>query len=93
MKRNAVKVAVQTDKNRYFTREFDSNSSENIWKTAYKILGQVDSKAPTHISYFVISSPEQMANAFNEIFLSKVKKIREKALSNIKSLDPILRLT
>ena len=52
------------------------------------------SKAPTQINdnEIVITSPELMANAFNRIFVDKVRKIREKASEIVANIDPIQRM-
>ena len=94
-KRNEAKVKVEVDKKAYYEKEFDeSKSSNNVWKSAYKILGQDSNKSPTQISVEgdLINSPEKMANCFNEVFLKKVNKIREKTKDHQVKIDPIQRL-
>ena len=75
-----MKESVEADRKKYLTAEFESKESANVWKAAYKILGQNDNKAPTQIidGDEMIHAPTKMANAFNKIFLQKVEKIREK---------------
>ena len=94
-KRNEAKVKVEVDKKAYYEKEFDeSKSSNNVWKSAYKILGQDSNKSPTQISVEgdIINSPEKMANCFNEVFFKKVNKIREKTKEHQVKIDPIQRL-
>ena len=95
LKRNEVKRAIEADKMLYCSRELGSDDSKTVWRTAYKLLGQVSSRLPLKISHQgeIINSPGRMANIFNDIFLSKVNKIREKAISSIKTVDPIVRLS
>ena len=79
----------------YNEKEFDdTKSSSNVWKSAYKFLGQTSNKAPTQLSDGgdTINSPKLMAAKFNEIFVSKVKKIRDKANLIPAKMNPIQRL-
>ena len=50
-------------------------------------------KSPTQIktNENVVNKPKAMADAFNEVFLDKVEKIRRKTNQNPK-IDPALRL-
>ena len=94
-KRNEVKDKVEEDMKDYNENEFDSTKSSNyVWKSAYKFLGQTNNKAPSQIYHEgnLITSPEKLANAFNQIFLDKVKKIRQKAESQNIKINPVQRL-
>ena len=93
-KRNAVKESVEADRKKYLTTEFENEDSANVWKAAYKILGQNDNKAPTQIidGDEMIHAPAKMANAFNKIFLQKVEKIRDKTVHTETKINPVTRL-
>ena len=95
-KRNEVKVRCKIDQKEYIKKEFEeeNQSSSNMWRSVYKIFGMNDSKAPNQIidNEELITSPEQMANTFNKIFMSKVRKIRQKACAIATNIDPIQRL-
>ena len=94
-KRNDVKKKLEEDVKVYNEKEFDSTKSSNyVWKSAYKFLGQNNNKAPSQIYHEgnLITSPEKLANAFNQIFLEKVKKIRQKAESQNVKINPVQRL-
>ena len=81
----------KADCKKYLTAEFESKESANVWRAAYKILGQNDNKAPIQIidGNEMIHAPAKMANAFNKIFLQKVEKIREKAVHTRTKINPV----
>ena len=56
---------------------YGKQSISSIWKSAYKILGMNSSKSQPQINDngLLVNPPEKIANAFNRIFLDKVKKI------------------
>ena len=50
-KRNKIKENAKEDQVVYNEKEFDdTKSSSNVWKSAYKFLGQTSNKAPTQLS-------------------------------------------
>ena len=68
-------------------------SRKDVWKHVYQILGQHKDSNPTQINYNgrLISSPQELANSFNEIFLEKVHKLKA-SISNESSNSPVDRL-
>ena len=94
-KRNETKEKVEEDRIEYNKKEFEeTRSSNDVWKSAYKILGQDSNKAPSQIceNGRLINAPEEMANTFNEIFINKVNNIREKVRNHDAKINPIQRL-
>ena len=58
------------------------------------MLGQVSSKSPSKIQFEneIISNPKGLAEAFNKIFQTKVRKLREKTDDIRPKIDPKVRL-
>ena len=93
-KKNEVKKKMKEDQQKYNEKVFEeTRSSSNIWKSAYKVLGMTSSKSPTQLNEAgdIIRSPKAMAGKFNETFLDKVKKIRQKANLKPIKINPIHR--
>ena len=66
---------------------------KKAWQVVYDLLGRNDNKAPTKIVFEnkVITNPKALANSFNKIFKSKVKKLRDQ--TNVQpKIDPVERL-
>ena len=94
IKAKEVKNAVKVDKKEHFEKNLgDEVSVSKAWKTARDILGTNKSLSPTIINQggSMTSNPSKMANIFNDYFLEKVRKLREKTAS-APVIDPAQRL-
>ena len=71
-----------------------SNKTKYVWKYVYEILSQCKDTSPTQINYNSrsIHSPAELAEAFNEIFLSKVQRLKANIPGEY-SQQPTERLT
>ena len=96
MLRNRIKAQLQNEKSNYFQKKFadgEGHSVKQIWDTSYQILGQNKDLSPKQIFYqgSLISSPNLLAEAFNEIFIAKVEKVKADIVSDVHS-PPMERL-
>ena len=93
--RNLIKRNIRNDEKNYYKVRFSDikMTSKQAWKLAYDMLGKVQNKSPTKISYQnqIVSKPRELAKAFNEIFKEKVDKLRNKTTEEPK-IDPVVRL-
>ena len=94
--RNEIKSRLRKEEISYYNDKFKNRSisSKDLWKNAYEILGQHKDTSPTQINHEskVIQSPAELAETFNEIFLSKVQRLKS-AISSDNSRKPIDSLT
>mgnify|MGYP003315973921 CR=1 FL=1 len=94
-KRNDVKEKLRKDKEEYSNRILDKKgvSSKEMWKSVKDVLKLNKNLAPTKLKIDgeIVSSPETLVNAFNDIFIKKVKDFKDK--TNVQpKIDPIIRL-
>ena len=93
--RNKIKARLPGEENLYYKEKFNHKDTtiKDVWKTSYEILGQNKDLSPKQLSYNgnLITSPEKLANAFNDIFLDKVKKLKSEVPEDV-SIDPLERL-
>ena len=79
--RNQIKSKLPGEEIKYYEGKFDNKntSTSEVWRTAYEILGQIKDLSPRQILHngSCISSPEKLANAFNDIFLRKVQNLKK----------------
>ena len=78
--RNKIKSRLENhEKKEYYKNKFsEANTySGKAWKTAYQFLGKTQDLSPKHINSNGkrISAPKLLAEAFNSIFLNKVKNL------------------
>ena len=98
-KNKEVKKAILEDKKNYFKTRFNEGDSRNAWRTANDLLGTVKNLSPTIILHRdeeddaqnMITNPERIAEIFNEFFIQKVRKLRQKSRMN-PSIRPAERL-
>ena len=80
-KRNEASTLLKTCKKDYYTNKFnDENcSSKSVWKTAYEVLGNYRSNFPSQILHGgrLLSNPSEIAQAVNEYFIDKIRKLKE----------------
>ena len=64
-----------------------------MWSTAYKVLGQTKNLSPVQliVEGEAVTSPRAMANAFNNIFIKKVRDLKESITAEIVE-NPLDRL-
>ena len=78
IKRNEVKERLPKEKKEYYAKQLHDEklTVKKTWQVVYDLLGRNDNKAPTKIVFEneVITNPKALANSFNRIFKSKVKK-------------------
>ena len=93
--RNKVKTKLSSAESAYYRKKFDESDGDvkKVWKTAYQFLGKSEDLAPKQmiLDGAIISSPEKLSEAFNKVFLNKVKKLREE-ISKEKIINPEERL-
>ena len=93
--RNIVKQRLPHDKKQHYSNILnnESQSISAMWKTVYQVLGQVKNLSPVQlvVNGEAVISPRAMANAFNEIFINKVKNLKEAIIDPVIE-DPIIRL-
>ena len=93
--RNRIRAKVKNEEPDYYKKKYDDcgNDSKSVWNTSYEILGQNKDVSPKQICYQgeLISSPLQLAEAFNEIFLMKVAKVKAEISDDI-TTQPNVRL-
>ena len=74
-KRKEVKEKLKKDKEEYSNRILDKKgvSSKEMWKSVKDVLKLNKNLAPTKLKIDgeIVSSPETLANAFNDIFIKK----------------------
>ena len=75
---------MKKEKSDYYCKKLTEcqNNVREVWKTSYQLLGQSKNLSPKQILYnngCVVSSPRLMAEAFNEIFIDKVQKVKAKS--------------
>ena len=79
----------------YYTKKLSEslNDANMLWKTSYQILGQNKDLSPKQIidNGNLISSPLQLAEAFNKIFCGKVQKVKADIVDYI-ATSPVERL-
>ena len=78
--RNKIKSQLANhEKKEYYKNKFSEANSDTgkAWKTAYQFLGKTQDLSPKHINLNgkKISAPKLLAEAFNDIFLNKVKNL------------------
>ena len=93
--RNRISAQLKNEEPDYYKKKYDDcgNDSKSVWNTSYEILGQNKDVSPKQICYQgeLISSPLQLAEAFNEIFLMKVAKVKAEISDDI-TTQPNVRL-
>ena len=64
-----------------------------MWSTVYQALGQVKNLSPVQlvVNGTAVVSPRAMANSFNQIFIQKVRNLKDTVTDPITE-DPIVRL-
>ena len=77
--RNSIKSKLPREKLRYYQNKFKNRdiTTKEVWKTAYEILDHNKDLSPKNLydGDRVISSPQKLAQAFNNIFVNKVKNL------------------
>ena len=93
--RNQIKNEVKNEKLTYYKSRLSSGNvtSRQVWNTAFEILANRKDLSPRQLvtDNGLISSPQEMAGAFNQVFLSKVRRILNGLDINI-TVDPLVRL-
>ena len=93
--RNRIKSKLKNEKTAYYNKKLSEclNDANMLWKTSYQILGQNRDLSPKQIVYDgnLISSPLQLAEAFNKIFCDKVQKVKADIVDYI-TTAPVERL-
>ena len=93
--RNRIKSKLKSEKFNFYNKKFaeSQNDVKQLWKTSYQLLGQSNDLSPKKIIYkdSLVTSPILLAEAFNDIFISKVKKVKSEIVSNVNS-SPTERL-
>jgi hypothetical protein len=79
--RNDVCHLVKKDKKNWLKTKLDNKevTEKEVWRTTKQFIGQTGSGPPTciRIGNNITSKPIKIANALNEYFIEKVKKLRE----------------
>ena len=95
-KRNLIKGNLAKEKLKHYTQGLydEKITTKKAWKLVNSMLGKVDNKSPTKIQFEnkIISNPKGLANAFNKIFQTKVKKLRDITNNDTIKVDPKVRL-
>ena len=85
--RNRIKAKLKNEETDYYKNKFaeNENNVKQIWKTSYQILGQDRDVSPKQISVngSLVTSPDQLAEAFNNIFVAKVEKVKAEIVDDI----------
>ena len=85
--RNLIKSKLPEEEQEYYKNKFIDKkiTTSAVWRTAYEILGQNKDLSPKQLFYngSCISSPEKLANAFNEIFRNKVRNLKNEIPNDI----------
>lgn len=94
--RNRIKSKLKKEKDDYYTKRLleSNNDIKQLWKTSYHILGQSQDLSPKQLIYkdHYISSPQLMAEGFNEMFINRIQKVKANITSDI-SIHSVQRLT
>ena len=94
-RRNFIKENLVKEKTRYYKDKlYDAKiTTKKAWNIVNSMLGKINNKSPSKIQFKnkIVSNPKGLAEAFNEIFQSKVKKLRDITNNNPK-IDPQARL-
>ena len=96
MLRNRIKAQLKNEKYNYYQKKFaesEGQSIKQIWNTSYQILGQNKDLSPKQIIYqgSLTSSPNLLAEAFNEIFKGKVERVKADIVNDVHT-PPLERL-
>ena len=96
MLRNRIKAQLKNEKYNYYQKKFaesEGQSIKQIWNTSYQILGQNKDLSPKQIIYqgSLTSSPNLLADAFNEIFIGKVERVKADIVNDVHT-PPLERL-
>ena len=93
--RNKIKNRLKYEKLNYYKNKFHNEKldKKQVWKTTYEYLGNVKNLSPTQIliNGNLSSSPKDIAEEFNNVFIDKVKNLK-KSLQGPITIDPIERL-
>ena len=93
--RNRIRSKLKKEKFDYYSKKLveNGNNTKELWKTSYQILGKCKDSSPKQIVYngSLISSPELLAETFNDIFIKKVEKVKSEIVNDIGS-SPVERL-
>ena len=93
--RNSIKARLPAEELNYYASNFrhEDITIKEVWSSAYEILDQNKDLSPKqlYVGDERISSPQKLADAFNNIFLNKVKQLKNK-LSDNASVEPSARL-
>ena len=97
--RNAINRRLDKDRKEYYRSKFyqENPSISTVWRNANDYLNTSKrsfSNTPSIIKYNgrIISSPREVANALNDIFLKKVRDLRSNANQTV-TINPITRLS
>ena len=85
-----MKQSIKIDEKNYYDNRFNKNTdSSTVWKTVYTTLKINKNESPVQLKVNgkLTNSPLDMANAFNKIFVNKVKKLRDQT-TGIPLIDP-----
>ena len=93
--RNRIRAKLRKEKSEYYSKKLADigNNSKQLWKTSYQLLGQNRDLSPKQIIYkkSLISSPELLAESFNEIFIEKVQNVKAEIVNGV-AFSPVERL-
>ena len=96
--RNYIKNKLGPEEEKYYSSKFYNKEASvgSLWNSVNDFLNsskQSHSNTPTLLTYKnkTYSSPRDIANVFNQIFINKVKKLTEKT-SNDPKVEPKKRL-
>ena len=93
--RNLVKTKLPNDKNSFYSNilKDDNQTIPGMWATAYRALGYTKNLSPMQlvVDGKAVSAPREMANAFNNVFLKKVKDLKDGIVGPIIE-EPLTRL-
>ena len=88
-KRNEVTTKLRTAKSDYFRSKFaqDDQSSGEVWKTAFMVLGRNKSEFPSQIliSQKLCSAPSEIAEEINKFFINKIAKLKQNSQEVLQS--------
>ena len=95
MLRNQIRSKLRKEKDEYYAKKIFEchNDVKQLWRTSYQILGQSQDLSPKHLIYndSYISSPQLLAESFNDIFINKVEKVKSNIAVGV-NVNPIDRL-
>ena len=78
--RNTVVSRLRNEKNEWEKQQFDhlGNNPTELWRNVKSWLGWKNSGPPTQLfTDKIVSKPIEIANAMNNFFISKVKKLQQ----------------